>query len=139
MTDRYLFTPLRTPLTLLTPKTRFADSSNRTPRPLADIKSRLVLDENTEAEPNDPELHIGLAYLQGPDCSQVFKDLEAEACRSVFALEDWEDEQGLGLLHTEKLEMTLNAPKTEADTSEEDQEREIEAFVSASLRSEDLL
>lgn len=139
MTERYLFTPLRTPLTLLTPKTRFADSSNRTPRPLADIKSRLVLDENTEAGVDDPELHIGQAHAQGPDCSQVYQDLEAEAVRSVFALEDWEDDRELGLLQTEKLELSPNAPNTEADTSEEEQEREVEEFVAASLSAQDLV
>lgn len=139
MTDRYLFTPLRTPLTLLTPKSRFFDSSNRTPRPLTDIKSRLVLDENTEAQANDPELHIGQAHAQGPDCSQVYRDLEAEAARSVFALEDWEDEGELGLLQTEKMGLSPNAPNTEADTSEAEQEREIEEFVAASLGAQDLV
>lgn len=139
MTDRYLFTPLRTPLTLLTPKTRFADSSNRTPRPIADIKARLLLDENSEVEPNPSELHIGFAYLQGPDCSQVLKSLETEANRPVFSLEDWEEEQSLGLLPTEQLEITLNAPKQEGNRSEEEQEREIEAFVTRSLEREDLL
>jgi len=57
----------------------------------------------------------------------------------VFALEDWEDEGELGLLQTEKMGLSPNAPNTEADTSEAEQEREIEEFVAASLGAQDLV
>lgn len=139
MTDRYLFTPHRTPLTPVIPRSRIGDRANCTPRLLTDVKTSLNLDENADMEVEEQELFIGYAYAQGPDTTEVITELEAVALRSVFMREDWEDDSLPSLLPSEVLSLSPKEPDLTADDSEEEQEREIEAYVSASLMPADLV